>query len=76
MKGGTNGITVFLSLGIAMKTIPVRKFINSGENFFDKLILSAKIEATKSPEARLFLEFTLEVLKIFAIHCNAGVVTG
>ena len=44
--------------------------------FFDKLILSAKIEATKRPEARLFLEFTLELLKIFAIHCNAGVVTG
>ena len=64
LKGGTNGITVVLSFGMDMKTIPVRKFINSGENFFDKLTLSAIIEATKRPEAKLCLEFTLHPLSI------------
>ena len=34
-----------LSLGIAMNKIPVRKFINSGEYFLDRLKLSVKIDA-------------------------------
>ena len=64
LKGGTNGITVALSLGIDIKIIPVRKFINSGENFLDKPTLSAITEATKRPEAKLCLEFTLQLLSI------------
>ena len=64
LNGGTNGITVFLSLGIAIKTIPDRKFISSGENFLDKLILSAITEATKRPEAKLCRVLTLDALRI------------
>ena len=69
-------MTVDLSLGIPITKIPVKKFINSGENFLDKLKLSVKVEATKIPEARLFLEKGLAVLKICDIHCKAGVETG
>ena len=76
LKGGTWGMTVDLSLGIAITRIPVKKFINSGENFLDKLKLSVKVEATKIPEARLFLVNGLAVLKMCDIHCKAGVDTG
>ena len=67
---------VDLSLGIAITKTPERKFINSGENFLDKLKLSVKVEATKIPDARLFLVKGRAVLKICDIHCKAGVDTG
>ena len=56
LKGGTYGITVDLSLDIAINMIPVKKFINSGEYFLDRRKLSIKIDDMKIPDARAFLE--------------------
>ena len=70
LKGGTYEITVALSFGIAINIIPVKKFINSGENFLERLKLSTKMDAIKTPEAMAFLENGLAVLSIWDIHWN------